>query len=86
MDDATLFGGHSRTRSCDGLTLARPFVRLQKRFASVPLVLDEVEGSRRETGGVAPGKIGGHKKPVLSGVDADWLRERIARGHSLCAS
>jgi hypothetical protein len=28
---------------------------------------------RRETGGVAPGKIGGHKKPVLSGADLPLL-------------
>ena len=27
-----------------------------------------------------PGKIGGHKKPVLSGVNADWLRKRIRSG------
>lgn len=35
---------------------------------------------RRETGGIAPGKIGGHKKPVLSGANADWLRKRIRLG------
>ena len=35
---------------------------------------------RRETGGVSPGKIGGHKKPVLSGDNADWLRKRIRSG------
>ena len=35
---------------------------------------------RRETGGVSPGKIGGHKKPVLSGANADWLRKRIRSG------
>ena len=35
---------------------------------------------RRETGGVSPGKIGGHKKPVLSSANADWLRERIRSG------
>jgi transposase len=35
---------------------------------------------RRETGGVSPGKIGGHKKPVLSGANADWLRKRVRSG------
>jgi transposase len=35
---------------------------------------------RRQTGGLSPGKIGGHKKPVLSGANADWLRERIHSG------
>ena len=35
---------------------------------------------RRETGSVAPGQIGGHKKRVLSGVNAEWLRERFRSG------
>jgi putative transposase len=38
---------------------------------------------RRETGGPSPGKIGGHKKPVLSGANADWLRKRIRSGPHL---
>jgi putative transposase len=32
---------------------------------------------RRQTGGIAPGKIGGHKKRTLSGDHAEWLRKRI---------
>lgn len=32
------------------------------------------------TGGISPGKIGGHKKRVLSGANADWLRKRIRSG------
>jgi transposase len=35
---------------------------------------------KRETGSLAPGQVGGHKKPVLSGRTADWLRERCRRG------
>src|SRR5665213_2207865 len=35
---------------------------------------------RRETGSLTPGKMNGHKKPVLSGSNADWLRERILSG------
>jgi len=35
---------------------------------------------RRETGGLAPGQIGGHKQRVLSGSCADWLRERLVSG------
>ena len=31
---------------------------------------------KRATGSLAPGQIGGHKKPTLSGEPADWLRER----------
>ena len=32
---------------------------------------------KRRTGHVAPGKIGGHRKPTLSGGNADWLRARM---------
>ena len=35
---------------------------------------------RRETGELKPGKMGGHKKAVLAGASADWLRERIRSG------
>src|SRR3954470_15834575 len=35
---------------------------------------------KRETGSLAPGKIGGHKKPSLSGEPAEWLRERCRSG------
>ena len=33
-----------------------------------------------QTGGLSPGKIGGHKKRVLSDANADWLRKRIRSG------
>jgi transposase len=32
------------------------------------------------TGEISPGKIVGHKKRVLSGANADWLRKRIRSG------
>jgi len=35
---------------------------------------------RATTGGLKPGKMNGHKKRVLSGSPAAWLRERIASG------
>jgi transposase len=35
---------------------------------------------RRETGGLAPGQVGGHKKRTLSDERAEWLRARIAAG------
>jgi putative transposase len=35
---------------------------------------------KRETGSIAPGRIGGHKKPTLSGERAEWLRERCRSG------
>jgi transposase len=35
---------------------------------------------RQETGGLAPGQVGGHKKRTLSDERAAWLRARIAAG------
>jgi putative transposase len=35
---------------------------------------------QRETGNLKHGKIGGHKTAVLSGVAAEWLRERVSSG------
>lgn len=35
---------------------------------------------KAETGSLEHGKIGGHKKPRLSGETADWLRERCRTG------
>lgn len=42
-----------------------------------PSCVTKWKNLRRDTGSLSPGKIGGHKKPVLSGVNADWLRKRI---------
>lgn len=35
---------------------------------------------KRETGSLAPGKMNGHKKRVLSGAPGEWLRERARSG------
>jgi putative transposase len=35
---------------------------------------------KRETGSLAPGKVGGHKKRTLSGKTAEWLRGRCRSG------
>jgi transposase len=45
-----------------------------------PSCVTKWKNLRRETGGVCPGKIGGHKKRVLSDANADWLRKRIRSG------
>ena len=37
----------------------------------------------RETGSLAPGKIGGHKPRLLSGVNRDWLLERMKSDFTL---
>jgi putative transposase len=34
----------------------------------------------RSTGTVAPGRMGGHRKPKIQGEHRDWLVERIERG------
>ena len=34
----------------------------------------------RETGSLAPARIGGYKPRTLSGENAEWLRERVASG------
>ncbi len=35
---------------------------------------------KRETGSLAPGQVGGHKRPTLRGEPAEWLRERCRLG------
>ena len=42
-----------------------------------PSCLSKWRKLRRETGGLKPGKMNGHKKRTLSGETAQWLRERI---------
>jgi len=34
----------------------------------------------RETGGLTPGRMGGHKPRTLVGENAEWLRARVAEG------
>ncbi|MGY2803841.1 putative transposase [Bradyrhizobium sp. USDA 4506] len=45
-----------------------------------PSCVTKWKNLRRDTGSLSPGKIGGHKKRVLSDTNADWLRERIRSG------
>jgi transposase len=42
-----------------------------------PSCLSKWRKLRRETGGLKPGKMNGHKKRRLSGDVAEWLRDRI---------
>jgi transposase len=46
-------------------------------LAISPSCVSKWSSRLRETGSVAPGKIGGHKPRKLSGANADWLRARI---------
>ena len=45
-----------------------------------PSCVTKWKNLRRETGSLSHGKIGGHKKPVLSDANAEWLRKRIRSG------
>ena len=45
-----------------------------------PSCLPKWTRRKRETGSLAPGQMGGHKKPTLSGEPAAWLRERCRSG------
>jgi len=42
-----------------------------------PSCLSKWRKLRRETGGLEPGKMNGHKKRTLSGPITEWLRERV---------
>ena len=44
-----------------------------------PSCLSKWRKLRRETGVLTPGKMHGHKKPVLSGTIAEWLRQRLGQ-------
>jgi putative transposase len=45
-----------------------------------PSCISKWKKRRRETGSLAPGKMGGLKKRVLAGDSAVWLRGRIKLG------
>jgi putative transposase len=45
-----------------------------------PSCISKWKKRRQETGSLSPGKMGGHKKRVLTGETADWLRQRIKSG------
>lgn len=42
-----------------------------------PSCVSKWKALKRETGSLAPGKIGGHKPRTLSGPRAIWLRDRV---------
>jgi transposase len=42
-----------------------------------PSCISKWKKLRRETGGLSPGQIGGHKKSIFLGPAGDFLRERV---------
>jgi len=51
--------------------------RIAEALSVAPSSVVKWSERRRETGSVAPGKIGGHVLPKIRGADADWLRARM---------
>ena len=84
MDGSSLFDGSSRAgvaavgKKGSRVGRRRP-VRRQRQHG------DQLGEAVRETGSVAPGKIGGHKPKKISGAHRDWLVERCRDGTSPCA-
>ena len=62
---------------CDAGETVRSIAQALRISASC---ISKWKGLRRQTGGVTPGKIGGHEKRTLSGAHAEWLRKRIRSG------
>jgi putative transposase len=50
---------------------------IARALSIAPSCLSKWRKLRRETGALKPGKMNGHKKAVLSGAIAEWLRERL---------
>lgn len=50
---------------------------IAKALCVSPSCISKWKRLRAETGALAPGKMGGHKKRTLAGPVAEWLRERM---------
>jgi len=74
------YSGDIRERALARADAGESVRSIAKVLQISPSCVTKWKNLRRDTGGVSPGKIGGHKKRVLSGTTADWLRERIRSG------
>jgi putative transposase len=45
-----------------------------------PSCISKWKKRRQKTGSLSPGKMGGHKKRILDGENALWLRQRVKCG------
>ena len=79
MDDATLLRG-LRERAVARYEAGETTRSIAAALAISPSCVSKWMKRKRATGSLAPGQIGGHKKPTLSGEPADWLRERCRSG------
>ena len=69
-----------RERAMARLDAGETVRRIAEALSVAPSSVVTWSERRRETGSVAPGKIGGHVLPKIRGADADWLRARMAEG------
>ena len=66
-----------RERAMARVAAGEPIRQIAAALSISPSCVSKWSQRLRTTGSVAPGKMGGHKRRVLSGANADWLRSRI---------
>ena len=66
-----------RERALARVEKGEPIRFVAAALAVSPSCVSKWGARKRRTGGVAPGKIGGHKKRTLSGEIDEWLRARM---------
>ncbi len=69
-----------RERAMARVAAGEPIRAIAAALSISPSCVSKWSRRLRETGSVAPAKIGGHKPRVLQGAQAEWLRARM-RGH-----
>ena len=71
------YSGDLRERAMSRLDAGESIRSIASTLSISPSSVSKWSTRRRQTGSLAPGKIGGHKRRVLSGERADWLRARL---------
>ncbi|BDV36984.1 transposase [Methylocystis bryophila] len=66
-----------RERAVARIAAGEPIRQIAAALSISPSSVSKWSQRLRTTGSVAPGKMGGHKRRVLSGANADWLRSRM---------
>ena len=71
------YSGDLRERAMARLDAGESIRSIAKVLSISPSSVSRWTTRRRATGSLAPGKIGGHKRRVLSGERGDWLQARL---------
>jgi putative transposase len=66
-----------RERAMARVAAGEPIRAIAAALSISPSCVSKWSRRLRETGSVAPAKIGGHKPRVLQGEQAEWLRARV---------